>query len=266
MRVSALMPVYNEAATIAEGVSRVRAVPLEIEIICVDDGSSDTTRQVLEELKAGGEIDHFVVHDRNRGKGAAVRSALLHASGDVVVIQDADLEYDPQELVRLLEPIRNGRADAVFGSRFRGDTRRVLYYWHSMGNNLLTMLSNMATNLNLTDMETCYKMVRTDLMKSLPLSADRFGIEPEITARLAQSRARIYEVPISYSGRTYAEGKKIGWADGAAAVWHIFRSNFLSRKAPRYVPPASAPRLTPAESLRSIADARSRREGQAVKR
>ena len=265
MRVSALMPVYNESATIAEGVSRVRAVPLDIEIICVDDGSSDTTRDVLEQLKAGGEIDHFVVHERNRGKGAAVRTALEHATGDVVVIQDADLEYDPQELVRLLEPIRDGRADAVFGSRFRGDTRRVLYYWHSMGNNLLTTLSNMATNLNLTDMETCYKMVRTDLMKSLPLAADRFGIEPEITARLSQSRARIYEVPISYSGRTYAEGKKIGWTDGAAAVWHIVRSNFLSGKSPRYIPPPHAPRLTPAETLTAIADARERREGQAIK-
>ena len=259
MRVSALMPVYNEAATIAEGISRVRAVPLDIEIICVDDGSSDNTRGVLEELKARGEIDHFVAHDRNRGKGAAVRTALEYATGDVVVIQDADLEYDPQEFVRLLEPIRNGRADAVFGSRFRGDTRRVLYYWHSMGNNLLTMLSNMATNLNLTDMETCYKMVRTDLMKSLPLRTDRFGIEPEITARLAQSRARIYEVPISYSGRTYAEGKKIGWADGAAAIWHIVRSNFLSGQAPRYVPRETAPHLAPPQSLPRIAGAREQR-------
>jgi len=236
MRVSALMPVYNEAATIADGVSRVRAVPLDIEIICVDDGSSDTTREVLEELNASGEVDHFVAHERNRGKGAAVRTALAYASGDVVVIQDADLEYDPQEFVRLLEPIRDGRADAVYGSRFRGETRRVLYYWHSLGNHLLTTLSNMATDLNLTDMETCYKMVRTDLMKSLPLSANRFGIEPELTARLAQARARIYEVPISYSGRTYAEGKKIGWTDGAAAVWHILRANFLSGKAPEYTP------------------------------
>lgn len=261
MRVSALMPVYNEAATIVESVRRVRAVPLNIELICVDDGSSDTTREVLEELKAAGEIDHFVAHERNRGKGAAVRTALEHATGEVVVIQDADLEYDPQEFPRLLEPILSGRADAVFGSRFRGDTRRVLYYWHSMGNNLLTMMSNMATNLNLTDMETCYKMVRTDLMKSLPLTTDRFGIEPEITARLAQARARIYEVPISYSGRTYAEGKKIGWTDGAAAMWHIVRSNFLSAKAPRYVPPASAPRLTPSASLPSIGDARELRQG-----
>jgi len=264
MRVSALMPVYNEAPTIAESVRRVRAVPLDIELICVDDCSSDNTREVLEQLHADGEIDHLATHERNRGKGAAVRTALQYATGDVVVIQDADLEYDPQELPRLLEPILSGRADAVFGSRFRGDTRRVLYYWHSMGNNLLTMLSNMATNLNLTDMETCYKMVRTDLMKSLPLSTDRFGIEPELTARLAQSRARIYEVPISYSGRTYAEGKKIGWTDGAAALWHIVRSNFLSAKAPQYVPPASAPRLTPARPLPSRAGVREL-EGKAVK-
>ena len=264
MRVSALMPVYNEEATIVESVRRVRAVPLDIELICVDDGSSDKTPEVLKQLKAEGEVDHFAAHERNRGKGAAVRTALQYATGDVVVIQDADLEYDPQELPRLLEPILSGRADAVFGSRFRGDTRRVLYYWHSMGNNLLTMLSNMATNLNLTDMETCYKMMRTDLMKSLPLSTDRFGIEPELTARLAQARARIYEVPISYSGRTYAEGKKIGWTDGAAAMWHIARSNFLSGKAPLYVPPTSAPRLTPARPLPSLADVRDR-EGKAVK-
>lgn len=266
MRISVLMPVYNEAATIAEGVRRVRAVPLDLEIICVDDASSDGTRDALEQLKRSGEIDHFVAHERNRGKGAGVRTALEHATGEVVVIQDADLEYDPQEYVRLLEPIRSGRADAVFGSRFRGETRRVLYYWHSMGNNVLTMLSNMATNLNLTDMETCYKMVRTDLMKSLPLTADRFGIEPEITARLAQSRARIYEVPISYSGRTYAEGKKIGWKDGAAAIWHILKSNFLSNKAPIYVPPPNAPRLTPTAALPPVADSRALREGQAVER
>lgn len=234
MRVSMLMPVYNEAATIAEAVSRVRAVPLNIQLICVDDASTDGTAAVLERLREAREIDELVVHATNRGKGASVRSALACAAGDVVVIQDADLEYDPQELVGLIGPIRDGRADAVFGSRFTGHTHRVLYYWHSVGNHLLTTLSNMATNLNLSDMETCYKMVRLDLMKSLPLSADRFGIEPELTARLAQAGARIYEVPISYSGRTYAEGKKIGWKDGAAALWHIFRANFLSAKAPLY--------------------------------
>lgn len=235
MRVSVLMPVYNERATVSEAIRRLREVPLDMEIICVDDASSDGTAAVLQELLALGAIDDLVVHDVNRGKGAAVRSALAHATGDIAVVQDADLEYDPRELPRVIEPLMDGRADAVFGSRFRGDTRRVLYYWHSMGNNLLTMLSNMATNLNLTDMETCYKAVRMDLMKSLPLTADRFGIEPELTARLAQAHARIYEVPITYNGRTYAEGKKIGWKDGAAALWHILRANFFSVPAPRYI-------------------------------
>ena len=237
MRLSVLMPVYNERATISEAVRRLREVPLDMEIICVDDASSDGTAAMLQELMAAGAIDDLVVHEWNRGKGAAVRSALERATGDIAVVQDADLEYDPRELPRVVEPLLDGRADAVFGSRFRGDTRRVLYYWHSMGNNLLTMLSNMATNLNLTDMETCYKAVRMDLMRSLPLTADRFGIEPELTARLAQARARIYEVPITYNGRTYAEGKKIGWRDGAAALWHILRANFLSHPAPRYVSP-----------------------------
>ena len=237
MRVSMLMPVYNEAPTIAEAIRRVRAVPLDIQLICVDDASTDGTAAVLKRLREAGEIDDLVVHATNRGKGAAVRSALACAAGDVVVIQDADLEYDPQELVGLIGPIRDGRADAVFGSRFTGHTHRVLYYWHSVGNHLLTTLSNMATNLNLSDMETCYKMVRSDLMKSLPLSANRFGIEPELTARLAQAGARIYEVPITYSGRTYAEGKKIGWKDGGAALWHILRANFLSEKSPLYAGP-----------------------------
>jgi glycosyltransferase involved in cell wall biosynthesis len=237
MRLSVLMPVYNERATIAEAIRRLREVPLDMEIICVDDASSDGTAAALQELLTAGAIDDLVVHERNRGKGAAVRSALARATGDIVVVQDADLEYDPRELPRVIEPLLDGRADAVFGSRFRGDTRRVLYYWHSMGNNLLTMLSNMATNLNLTDMETCYKAVRMDLMRTLPLTADRFGIEPELTARLAQARARIYEVPITYNGRTYAEGKKVGWRDGAAALWHIARANFFSPSAPRYVSP-----------------------------
>jgi len=237
MRLSVLMPVYNERATVSEAIRRLREVPLDMEIICVDDASSDGTATVLQDLLNSGAINNLAVHDRNRGKGAAVRTALSHATGDIAVVQDADLEYDPRELPRVVEPILDGRADAVFGSRFRGDTRRVLYYWHSMGNNLLTMLSNMATNLNLTDMETCYKAVRMDLMRSLPLTADRFGIEPELTARLAQARARIYEVPITYNGRTYAEGKKIGWRDGAAALWHIARANFFSPRAPRYASP-----------------------------
>ncbi|MGI9043055.1 MAG: glycosyltransferase family 2 protein [Gemmatimonadaceae bacterium] len=238
LRVSVLMPVYNEAATVAHAISRVRTLPLEMEIICVDDCSTDGTREKLQELLEAGQIDHLVLHETNRGKGAGIRSALSRASGDVVVVQDADLEYDPADIMKLIGPVQDGRADAVFGSRFRGEVSRVLYYWHSLGNGTLTMLSNMVTNLNLTDMETCYKLVRTDLMRSLPLTSDRFGFEPELTARLAQARARIYEVPISYSGRTYAEGKKIRWTDGVAALWHIVRSNFFSEKAPIYQPPS----------------------------
>ncbi|HEX6938042.1 MAG TPA: glycosyltransferase family 2 protein [Longimicrobiales bacterium] len=234
LRLSVVVPVYNEAAVVERSLARVRGVPLPIEIVCVDDASTDGTGAILERLAAEGLIDVLVRHERNRGKGAAVRTGIARATGDVIVIQDADLEYDPRELPRLLEPIADGRADAVFGSRFLGGTRRVLYFWHRIGNGLLTLVSNMFTDLNLTDMETCYKMVRADLMKSLPLRTDRFGIEPELTARLAQAGARIYEVPISYSGRTYAEGKKIGWKDGVAAFWHIVRANVLPPKAPKY--------------------------------
>jgi glycosyltransferase involved in cell wall biosynthesis len=228
---SVVMPVYNEAATVAASIARVRSVPANMELVVVDDGSKDGTRPILRELEAAGAIDRLVLQDVNRGKGAAVRAGIAHATGDIIVVQDADLEYDPHELPRLMEPILDGRADAVFGSRFLGEVHRVLYFWHRLANGALTLLSNMFTDLNLTDMETCYKMVRADLMKHLELKTDRFGIEPELTARLAQSGARIYEVPISYSGRTYAEGKKIGWKDGAAAVWHIVRANLLSARA-----------------------------------
>ena len=229
---SVVMPAYNEERTVEAAVHRLSQVPLKLEIIAVNDGSSDGTRAILDRLAAAGLLHRVIHQPQNAGKGSAVRTGIQAASGHVIVVQDADLEYDPQALPSLLEPIRVGNADAVFGSRFQGGPRRVLYFWHSLGNKFLTLLSNMFTNLNLTDMETCYKMVRADLLKTLPLVSTRFGIEVELTARLAQADARIWELPISYAGRTYQEGKKIGWRDGVAAFWHILRFN-LSRPAPR---------------------------------
>lgn len=227
LTLSVVVPAYNEAATVETVVRRLRTVPLRLEVIAVNDASTDGTGAILDRLAAEGLIDRLVHHPTNRGKGAALRSGFAAARGDVVVVQDADLEYDPAELPALLEPIRAGKADAVYGSRFQGGPRRVLFFWHAVGNRLLTLLSNMFTNLNVTDMETCYKLVRTDLLKRLPLTADRFGFEVEVTARLAQAGARIWELPISYSGRTYAEGKKITWRDGLAALIHILRYNLF---------------------------------------
>jgi len=224
---SVVVPAFNEAGTVEMALRRVRAVPLRVEIIVVNDASTDGTREVLEKLSQDGLIDRMTHHAINRGKGAAVRSGIAAATGDAVVVQDADLEYDPADLPALVGPIGAGKADAVYGSRFQGGPRRVLYFWHYVGNRLLTLLSNMFTNLNLTDLETCYKLVRRDLLQRLPLSSNRFGFEVEITARLAQARARIWEMPISYSGRTYAEGKKITWRDGFAALFHILRYNLL---------------------------------------
>jgi glycosyltransferase involved in cell wall biosynthesis len=225
---SVLVPAYNEGATVEHIMDRLALVPLKLEIVAVNDGSSDDTGAHLDRLLTLGKVQKVVHHPHNRGKGAAIRTAIAAATGDVMVVQDADLEYDPAELPDLIVPILDGRADAVFGSRFTGGgPHRVLYFWHRVGNGLLTLLSNMMTDLNLTDMETCYKMVRSDVMKRLTLTTDRFGFEPEITARLSQARARIYEMSISYSGRTYAEGKKIGWKDGIAAFWHILRFNLF---------------------------------------
>jgi len=222
-----IVPAYNEAATVEVALRRIRAVALRLEIIAVNDASTDGTREILDGLAATGLVDRVIHHEQNRGKGAAIRSGITAATGDAVVVQDADLEYDPADLPAMLLPIRSRQADAVYGSRFQGGPHRVLYFWHYVGNRFLTLLSNMFTNLNLTDLETCYKLIRSDLLKQLPLSSNRFGFEVEITARLAQARARIWEIPISYSGRTYAEGKKITWRDGCAALFHILRYNLF---------------------------------------
>jgi glycosyltransferase involved in cell wall biosynthesis len=233
LHLSVLVPVYNEEKTIRIIVEQVRSVPVRTQIVCVNDCSTDGSRAILDRLHEAGLIDILVHKEVNEGKGAAIRTALERSTGNVVIVQDADLEYDPADWPLMLDPIIEGHADAVFGSRFLGGSHRVLYYWHSVGNSLLTMVSNWFTNLNLTDMETCYKAIRGDLARSLVLTANRFGFEPEVTARLAQAGARIWEVPISYSGRTYAEGKKIGWKDGVAAFWHIVRFNLVKRVTPR---------------------------------
>jgi glycosyltransferase involved in cell wall biosynthesis len=228
-KLSVLIPVYNERNTIDLILDAVHATPMKKEIIVVDDCSTDGSDEILARLKERGLIDVLFRQPVNQGKGAAIRKAMSLSTGDIVIVQDADLEYDPGDWPVLLEPILDGKADASFGSRFLGGPHRVLYYWHSVGNSFLTMYSNMWTNLNLTDMETCYKAIKGDLARSLvpKLTSDRFGFEPEITALLSKTDARIFEVPISYSGRTYAEGKKIGWKDGVAAFWHITRFNLF---------------------------------------
>jgi glycosyltransferase involved in cell wall biosynthesis len=228
LRLSVLIPVYNEKSTIELILDQVHSVDVQKEVICVNDCSTDGTKEILDRLAAAGRIDRLIHQPENRGKGAAIRTALQASTGNVVIVQDADLEYDPADWPGLLEPLIDGVADAVFGSRFLGGPHRVLYFWHSVGNAFLTTCSNVMTNLNLTDMETCYKAIRGELARSLNLTSDRFGFEVEVTARLAQAKARIYEVPISYSGRTYAEGKKIGWRDGIAAIWHILEYNLRS--------------------------------------
>jgi len=225
LKLSVVIPVYNEEAFLRDVVRRVEAVDYDKEIILVDDCSTDGSREILEEYKSG-EGYQVVFHVRNRGKGAALRSGFACATGDVIIIQDADLEYDPRDYAILLEPILDGRADVVYGSRFLGGPHRVLFYWHSVGNKFLTTLSNMFTNLNLTDMETGYKVFSKQVIDSINLKCDRFGFEPEITSKIAKKNFRIYEVPISYSGRDYSEGKKITWKDGMAALWFIIRFRF----------------------------------------
>ncbi len=222
---SVVVPVFNEVQTVAEVVRRVRASSVPCEIILVDDGSTDGTRELLEGWRDQRDLK-IVMHETNRGKGAALRSGFAQATGDVVIVQDADLEYDPAEYVKLIQPIVEDQADVVFGSRFTGDNQRVLYFWHYAGNRLLTLLSNVTCNLNLTDMETCYKAFRREVIQRITpaLRENRFGIEPEITAKVARlPGVRIHERPISYFGRTYAEGKKITWRDGLRALWCIVR-------------------------------------------
>lgn len=227
MKLSVVIPVYNENATIEQIVRRVQAVQIDKEIILVDDYSIDGTRDKLKHLAAEPGI-RVLYHEVNQGKGAALRTGFAAATGDLVIIQDADLEYDPREYPKLMQPVLDGQADVVFGSRFvGGESHRVLYFWHYMGNRFLTLMSNAFTNLNLSDMETCYKLFRREIIQSIRIEENRFGFEPEITAKVAKMGCRIYEVGISYAGRTYAEGKKINWKDGVRAIWCIVKYNIF---------------------------------------
>jgi glycosyltransferase involved in cell wall biosynthesis len=239
-RLSVVMPCYNEIDTIDTIVAMVLAQPFDIELVIVDDGSRDGTRDALARLSAADPRVRVFLQERNQGKGAALRRGFREATGDIVLIQDADLEYNPNEYSRLIEPILQGKADVVYGSRFAGDSHRVLYYWHSVGNWMLTTMSNIITDLNLTDMETCYKVFRRDVIQAIQLEEDRFGIEPEMTAKMSQLAVRIWEVPVSYNGRTYAEGKKIGLKDAVRAVYAITKYGVIwpaLGRAPKPLPP-----------------------------
>lgn len=231
MKLSIVIPVYNEMATIRKLVDNVIAVDvgMEKELVLIDDCSTDGTRDILRDMKACNSGWKIMFHDVNQGKGAALRTGFKAATGDIVVIQDADLEYDPEDYNALLAPIRNGHADVVYGSRFSGGgAHRVVYFWHSVGNSFLTLFSNMMTDLNLTDMEVCYKMFKKEVLEKIDIKEDRFGFEPEITAKVAKGGWRIYEVPISYYGRNYSDGKKITWKDGIRAMWCIIKYRFVS--------------------------------------
>jgi glycosyltransferase involved in cell wall biosynthesis len=227
MKLTVVIPVYNEVETLLHLIDRVQEVDIDKDIVLVDDCSTDGTRDLLRKTAFPANV-RVLYHERNQGKGASLRTGFAAATGDVVIIQDADLEYDPREYPKLVKPIEEGRADVVFGSRFAGgETHRVLYFWHFMGNKFLTLCSNAFTNLNLTDMETCYKVFRREVLQQITVEENRFGFEPEITAKIAKMRVRIYEVGISYDGRTYEEGKKIGWKDGVRALWCIVKYNWL---------------------------------------
>jgi glycosyltransferase involved in cell wall biosynthesis len=256
MKLSVVTPVYDEKATLRQAVERILSVPIDIELICIDDGSRDGSREILAALQLQHPQIKVLLQPRNLGKGAALRRGIQEATGDFVLIQDADLEYDPKDYPLLLEPLIQGKADVVYGSRFMGGApHRVLYFWHSVGNKVLTLLSNCLTNINLSDMETCYKVFRREIIQAIPLEENRFGFEPEVTVKVAKRRLRIYEVGISYQGRTYEEGKKIGWKDGVRALWVLLK---YSIKEPVVaVKPAKAFEAiqqsaeSPAEELRS---------------